>query len=226
MKRSRGKRQLMLMLLFSLTIFCILFITVMLSGVVVYGMIKKGLISGHQQTLSGIPLPLILMGIVSLIIGSICAVIVGNIPMKPVSRLINQMDRLASGDFKVRMKPFSHNPVFGDVSRSFNKMAEELENTEMLRSDFINNFSHEFKTPIVSIAGFAKLLRKGNLSGEQKAEYIAIIEEESLRLSAMATNVLNLTKVENQTILTEISEFNLSEQLRLSLIHISEPTRP
>lgn len=218
MNRSKRKCQLVLIVLFSLLIFFILLITVMLSGIVVYGMIKKGVISGYQQTLSGVPLPLIFMGIVSLIIGSVCAVLVGNIPLKPVSRLINQMDRLASGDFKVRMRPSSRNRVFDDVSRSFNKMAEELENTEMLRSDFINNFSHEFKTPIVSIAGFAKLLRKGNLTEEQKAEYIAIIEEESLRLSAMATNVLNLTKVENQTILTEISEFNLSEQLRSCIL--------
>lgn len=47
------------------------------------------------------------------------------------------------------------------------RRAEELQNTEMLRSDFINNFSHEFKTPIVSIAGFARLLRRGNLPREQ-----------------------------------------------------------
>ena len=97
-------------------------------------------------------------------------------------------------------------------------LAEELQNTEMLRSDFINNFSHEFKTPIISIAGFAKLLKRGNLSEKQKLEYIDIIEEESLRLSYMATNVLNLTKVENQSILTDIMEFNLSEQIRSSVL--------
>jgi signal transduction histidine kinase len=92
----------------------------------------------------------------------------------------------------------------------------------MLRSDFINNFSHEFKTPIVSIAGFTKLLRKGNLSQPQKEEYLAIIETESLRLSQMATNVLNLTKVENQTILTDVTEYNLSEQIRSCILLLSE----
>ena len=97
-------------------------------------------------------------------------------------------------------------------------MAEELEGTEMLRSDFVNNFSHEFKTPIVSIAGFVKLLRRGNLTKEQKEEYLAIIEEESLRLASMASNVLSLTKVENQTILTEVKVYNLSEQIRSCLL--------
>jgi signal transduction histidine kinase len=93
-------------------------------------------------------------------------------------------------------------------------MAEELEHTEVLRGDFVNNFSHEFKTPIVSIAGFTKLLKKGNLTEEQRAEYLDIIEEESLRLSEMATNVLNMTKIENQTILTDVTTYNLSEQMR------------
>ena len=93
-------------------------------------------------------------------------------------------------------------------------MAEELENTEMLRGDFINNFSHEFKTPIVSIAGLAKLVNKGDLDEEQRSQYLNTIESESLRLADMATNVLNLKKVENQTILSEITEYNLSEQIR------------
>ena len=62
--------------------------------------------------------------------------------------------------------------------------------------------------------GFAKLLKRGNLSQEQKEEYISIIEEESIRLSDMATKVLNLTKVENQSILTDVSQYNLSEQIR------------
>ena len=83
---------------------------------------------------------------------------------------------------------------------------------------FRKYFSHEFKTPIISIAGFAKLLKKGNLKEEQKKEYLDIIEEESLRLSYMATNVLNLTKVENQTILTDVTSYNLSEQIRACVL--------
>lgn len=135
------------------------------------------------------------------------------------------MNRLASGDFKARLsiwKPLKNHPTFAEITDSFNTMAQELENTQMLRSDFINNFSHEFKTPIVSIAGFAKLIRKGNLTDEQKEEYLAIIEEESLRLSAMATNVLALTNIENQTILTDVSTYNLSEQLRSCVLLLEE----
>jgi signal transduction histidine kinase len=135
------------------------------------------------------------------------------------------MNRLASGDFKARLEiegPLAKHSAVKEVTDSFNRMAEELQSTEMLRSDFINNFSHEFKTPIVSIAGFAKLLRRGSLPAEKQEEYLAIIETESMRLSQMATNVLNLTKVENQTILTDVTEYNLSEQIRSCILLLSE----
>lgn len=135
--------------------------------------------------------------------------------------MIDGINNLAAGNFRVRLKfgwPITNHPAFAKLSDSFNKMAEDLEHTEMLRSDFINNFSHEFKTPIVSIAGFAKLLKRSNLTEAQRAEYLNVIEEESMRLSQMATNVLNLTKVENQSILTDVSRYNLSEQLRSCIL--------
>jgi signal transduction histidine kinase len=88
----------------------------------------------------------------------------------------------------------------------------------MLRADFINNFSHEFKTPIVSIAGLTRIINRGAVTEEEKREYMRIIEEESVRLADMATNVLNLTRVENQAILSEKSRFNVSEQIRSCLL--------
>ena len=104
------------------------------------------------------------------------------------------------------------------MTDSFNTMAAELQKTEVLNSDFINNFSHEFKTPIVSIAGFAKLLKRNDLSDEDRKEYLDIIEEESLRLSQMTTNVLNLTKIENQGAITSFNTYNVSEQLRTCVL--------
>ena len=117
--------------------------------------------------------------------------------------------RWQTSDFKAQRhfgKPLSEHPAFRQLEQSFNRGAEDLELTEMLQSDFINNFSHEFKTPIVSIAGFAKLLRRGNLTDVQKEEYLEVIGEESLRLSAMATNV----------------QFNLSEQIRGAVLLLAE----
>ena len=157
----------------------------------------------------------------SILIGSGLTVLISRIPLKPVNQVINAMNRMAAGDFRTRLrfgKWFSRFSAGKEISGSFNKMAEELQNTEMLRSDFVNNFSHEFKTPIVSIAGFASLLRRGNLPEEQQKEYLEAIEEESMRLSSLATNVLNLSRIENQTILGQTNRFNLSEQIRSCIL--------
>ncbi len=159
--------------------------------------------------------------LISLAVGAILSLPVVQFQLFPLKRLIREMNRLASGDFHARIhfrKIITFLPSYAEMEESFNKMAGELENTELLRSDFVNNFSHEFKTPIVSIAGFARLLQRGQLSEEQQKEYLAAISEESIRLANMATNVLNLSKLEKQTILSDVSEYNVSEQIRSCIL--------
>lgn len=134
-----------------------------------------------------------------------------------ITRISQAMRDIAKGNFKKRVPEEKETEVItelGDLERSFNQMASDLEGIEMFRNDFINNFSHEFKTPIVSIRGFARQLQSGNLNDEQRKEYIDIIVSESERLSTMSQNVLLLTKLENQSIVTEKSEFYLDEQIR------------
>lgn len=214
MKREERKQRFALTSLLSLFVFIIILLAFLISAGILYIMVKSDFIFEEQPSTWSV---LLFIGVVSTVIGAVLTTVLSKITLGSVNNIINQMNRLASGDFKARLnlgKPISVHPTFVEITESFNKMAEELENTEMLRSDFVNNFSHEFKTPIVSISGFAKLLKKNNLTEAQRAEYLDIIEEESLRLSYMATNVLNLTKLENQSILTDISQFNLSEQIR------------
>lgn len=225
MKKEEHKKRLGLTLLIAALVFVIQIVAVLIAVGLITILMQTGIIrefSKDTLTPSG---TLVLMSVISLIAGGVVAAFSGKFYLQPVNRFIDQMNRLAAGDFKARIqfgKPISSHPTFREIEGSFNKMAEELESTEMLRSDFINNFSHEFKTPIVSISGFAKLLKRGDLTPEQQREYLDIIERESLRLAAMATNVLDMTKVENQTILTDVTRFNLSEQLRSCVLLLLE----
>jgi signal transduction histidine kinase len=104
------------------------------------------------------------------------------------------------------------------MARSFNEMAQELSSIETLRSDFISNISHEFKTPIVSIKGFAKRLKKGTLSEEQRNEYIDIIISESDRLTRLSSNVLLLSRLENTEKVMEKALYPLDEQIRRAIL--------
>ena len=220
-KTERRKSRIALTVLYTFVIFCTVALTVLLSGCVLYLLIHMGIISESGDFLSDARHMIIYMGFISMVVASVIAFLTGDMPLKPLARVTARMNQLANGDFSVRLSfgpPIDKYPAIKSLTESFNLMAEELEKTEMLREDFVNNFSHEFKTPIVSIAGFAKLLKRGNLTEKQKLEYLDIIEEESMRLSYMATNVLNLTKVENQSILTDVSTYNLSEQMRSSVL--------
>lgn len=206
-----------LLFLFTLIVFLSVLLNAVLSAVTIFVLVNNGILILTDVTAADAGKLLVFYTMISVPIGIFVALMASKMPLKPVRVLIDSMNSLASGDFGARINVgaiMRRYPPYVGVARSFNKMAEQLGSTEMLRGDFINNISHEFKTPIVSIAGFARLLRKGNLTKEQQQEYLAIIEEEAIRLSYMATNVLNITKLENQTILSEISEFNLSEQLR------------
>lgn len=161
--------------------------------------------------------PFIIFAVTSVILGFGASAIVSIIPIRPVADIIDGLNELSTGNYNARIDLGKHKSL-KSVADAFNSLATELGNTEMLRSDFINNFSHEFKTPIVSISGFAKLLADDSLSDERRAEYLKIIEEEAGRLSDLATNVLNLSKVENISILTEKKRFNASEQIRNCLL--------
>ena len=137
--------------------------------------------------------------------------------LKPSWNILTGIQRLSKGDYSARID-LSGSLEVRELANNFNLLAEELERTNIMRSDFINNFSHEFKTPIVSMKGLVELLKKDNLPKKKREEYLKIIEEELDRLVNMSTNILNLSKIENQKILTDIVKFNVSEQIRTCIL--------
>lgn len=164
---------------------------------------------------------IILAGAVSLLMGVIVSLISSYLTMRPVRKVTDAMDGLAKGHFDTRLELGGFNEA-RRISESFNKMAQELGSIETLRSDFVNNLSHEFKTPIVSVRGFAKLLAQPNLSAEEQNEYLDIIIRESDRLAAMADHVLTLSRLEHQSIAPPAQGFYLDEQLRRCILLLEQ----
>lgn len=124
--------------------------------------------------------------------------------------------RLVKGDFSARVEPIKS--VFVDdnlkeISRCFNKMAEELSGVETIRTDFISNVSHEMKTPLSVMQNYATLLQSPELSEDKRMEYAKGIALGSKKLADMMTNILKLNRLENQKIYPKTSRYNLGEQL-------------
>ena len=200
---------------FGISIFIINLITTIITGFLMYLSFSLGIL--NENTIENVMVLPIMTLIASIIIGVIVSACSSRIVLKNVREFITATDKLSKGDFSARLN-IKRPPEFKVLSKNFNKMAEELGGIEVLRTDFINNFSHEFKTPIISIKGFAEILKDDELPKEEKNEYLDIIIEESKRLTSLATNVLNLSKIETQVILKDIQRFNMGEQIRQSIL--------
>lgn len=201
-----------LVFFFTFIVFLIMFTSICL----VFGFIHFG---GQAEHFRNPPprepyRPLFRFAFYSLISGVFISVLLSRLPLKPLREIMRAANQISKGDYTTRIS-LRGTRELRQLTQSFNHMVEELDSMEILHNDFINNFSHEFKTPIVSIRGFAKLLKEQNLTPKEQEEYLNIIITESERLSALSTNILNLSKLEQQTSLTERKNFHLTEQIRL-----------
>ena len=150
-----------------------------------------------------------------LLAGCLLSVILSKKIYRPFEQLIRATEKIAQGDFKVRLAETADpGSDLGALQRSFNHMASELDSTEIFRNDFINNFSHEFKTPLISIRGFARLLQNDDLTPEQRRAYADTVVQQSQRLAAMSTHILELAQYENTEIVSGKTLYSLDEQLR------------
>lgn len=149
----------------------------------------------------------------SFVIGISVSFLFGQIVIKPVNKIVNGMKDLSDGVYDREIDLGKIN-LLRELTECYNKLAKELKKNEELSANFINNISHELKTPLVSISGLITLMKQPNFPDNKRKDYLDIIEEEANRLASITTNILNLSKLENQNILTDKENYNISEQIR------------
>lgn len=135
----------------------------------------------------------------------------------PISRLSRAMRKVGGGDFSVRLETNSRIREVRDTYDNFNLMTQELGATEIVQTDFVSNVSHEFKTPINAIEGYATLLQSGPQTADQ-AMYVEKILLNTRRLNELVSNILLLSRVDNQAINTNRARYRLDEQIRQAVV--------
>ncbi|MBU5436811.1 HAMP domain-containing histidine kinase [Tissierella sp. MSJ-40] len=206
MKRIRK-----LNIIFVIVVFLIMVSSWLISGLMLLSLYKFNLLESRRMA------PAVMFFIIcfiSIIFGTIMSYVTGKHVLKPLNELIAATKEVAKGNYNIQVSNLNMDNELGDLIQNFNDMSLELSGVEMMHRDFINNFSHEFKTPIVSIRGFAKQLQNSSLTNDEIKEYTDIIIKESERLTNMSSNILLLTKLENQNIISNKVKFSLDEQLR------------
>lgn len=173
-----------------------------------------------------IPLPLELV-IVSVVVGGVMTAVISRTFFNPIKNLRQAMDKVANGDFTIQLDTDkSSSGEIKELYAGFNLMINELRATEILQTDFISNVSHEIKTPINAIEGYSTLLQGcENLDDDQKG-YVEKILFNTGRLSSLVSNILLLSKIENQSIQAKREVFSLDEQIRETIVALETAWEP
>ncbi|MCD7845254.1 MAG: HAMP domain-containing histidine kinase [Oscillospiraceae bacterium] len=162
--------------------------------------------------------PMIFLSAATMLIAVVVAVFIAKWLFDPIAELGRALDRVAQGDYTIRVSTRSRFREVRSIYKNFNLMAKELEATEILQTDFISNVSHEFKTPINAIEGYATLLQDSSQTKEDAQGYAARILFNTQRLSELVGNILLLSRLDNQAIQNRRTTFRLDEQIRKAII--------
>lgn len=147
----------------------------------------------------------------SLVVVLIMAYVTSSRMTHPLKTMANAAREFAHGDFSVRVPEDNRCDEIDELAASFNNMAHDLEQLEELTRGFIGNVSHEFKTPMTTIAGFVDGMLDGTIPREQRDKYLHVISEEVHRLSRMVVRMLDAAKIQSGELLLVTAPFDFSE---------------
>ena len=182
---------------------------------------RLNIINGNVNGVFGPIGTIMIFLITSIIVGTLISSFFLNRITKPYKEITQAIKKIEAGYYQVQIeeiKNLEDDSSINDFIRSFNQMAKKLSETETLSADFISNVSHEFKTPLMTIQGYVSLLNDDTLSSVDRKKYIDIIIDATNKLTNLTSNILKISKIENNKVEINNKEYNLSEQLRETII--------
>ena len=162
---------------------------------------------------AGLLLPVIgVAAAVSLFAGLVLFLILRQV-MRPLGRLTDAARAMAEGDFAVRVPQEKSTREVEELSAAFNSMADELSQVEDSRREFVANVSHELRSPITAISGYIEGMRDGVIPLEEQDKYLAIVSDESKRLSHLIGELLALSRLERDDAALDCTDFDICDLL-------------
>lgn len=198
------------------------FVMAMLTSIIVVFVLRLFIPFGREQT-GGLAIMLSWF-IICTVYATIAIYRIGREFIRTIITMNKATKEVAQGNFDVRINPDKAVNIeeIEQLYENFNYMVKELGTIETLRSDFVADVSHEFKTPIAAIEGYAMLLQDDTLSNDEKKEYIDSILYNSKRLTNLTGNILMISRLENETMRINRTDFSLDEQIRRIILTFEE----
>lgn len=199
--------------IFALLMMIILTVSMLLTFIIIFILMRFSV-----DPITGVLTSSSFITVLTIVVGTIISSYFSKKMFRPILKINDAAKKVAMGDFTVRLEEKNKAKEIKEIAQNFNIMVRELSNTETLRNDFVSNVSHEFKTPLSAIEGYATLLQDKARSQEEEEKYIHSILENTRRLTKLAENILSLSRLENQEIILQKDYFSLDEQIRRVLL--------
>lgn len=201
---------------FTIHIFVLLAVSLFLSALIIHCLFAFGILANPRPELL-----IVLLCVTALVLGVGLSRIASRDVLASIIKTSEAAKEVAAGNFNTRLDVKSHAEEMNTLAKSFNRMAAELERSEMLSADFVNNVSHEFKTPLAAIEGYATLLQSPTLSPGKQEFYTEKILLATRKLTDLTSSILELSRLENSELVLKRTPFSLDEQIRECIL-ISE----
>ncbi len=140
---------------------------------------------------------------------------------KPIKSIVSAAKKFAQGDFSSRVDIGKHAGriiEIDELTHTFNDMAENLEQSDSIRNNFISDVSHELRTPMTTIGGFVDGILDDTIPTERQRDYLLIVKEEITRLSSLITSFLNIARLQADSRAFDPTVFDINEIIRRTLV--------
>lgn len=201
----------------------ILVIVTSLLSLTIAALVRNGLLfqrDNMRYLFFGYAIKDVLLLVVAVAAVAVLITIMSRSTTNPIRDLSRAAKEIAGGNYDVTVPERDRVEEFGELERNFNLMTAELRANEYLRKDFISSVSHQLKTPLSILNGYAQLLAGGGLSAEEEREYSQTIAQESDRLVGLIDDMLRLSRIDHREIQRKAEFFPLGEQLRRAVLQL------
>ena len=141
---------------------------------------------------------------------------------RPLKEMAETVRDFGHGDFDKRVAPVytARRDEMGELARAFNAMADSIAKAEAKRSEFVANISHELKTPMTTISGFADGILDGTIPPEREAAALETISSETKRLARLVRRMLDLSRLQSEQGITAQEQFDAVELTVRALVSL------
>ncbi|KPN96602.1 HAMP domain-containing sensor histidine kinase [Lysinibacillus sp. ZYM-1] len=150
----------------------------------------------------------LIVGIVSGLVTIAVIIVLSRKLAEPLIQMKEATLKMSKGDFTVTLSPNGKDEL-GDLSNAIQLLSNELNHLRQERKEFLSSIAHELRTPITFIKGYTDILYKRDLTGHDRQKYLAIILEETNRLSRLIKDLFDLAKMDENSFVIEKQSLSL-----------------